>query len=354
MFVRVPSLSSHHHLVARLLVALMLCTASVANAANDEITLYSARSEPLIKPLLDRFSERHGIEVNLITGKAGVLIERLKHEPAGRADVLLSTDAGRLYYADSLGLFQPIDSEVLQSRVPAHYRSTDNTWFALSVRSRVIVYSLDRVSRNRLSTYEDLTDRQWRGRICLRSSNNIYNQSLLASLIAHLGPIKAERWAEGMVQNMARRPKGNDRAQILAVAAGVCDLTLVNTYYVGLMKTSPDPAHRRASDKVGVFYPNQTGTGQAGRGAHMNVGGAGVVRGSKSVAASVKLLEFLVSDEAQTWYAQVNHEYPVVAGIPPSPVIASFGSFVQDDLPVQRLGELNRAAVRIFDRAGWR
>jgi iron(III) transport system substrate-binding protein len=334
-------------------VAALMLTGLVQSAwAAGEVNIYSARNEVLIKPLLDRFTAETGIVVNLVTGNAGALMKRLESEGVNTpADLFLTVDVGRLHAAKAAGLFQPVTSELLESRIPQHLRDKDQNWFALSARSRVIIYSRDRVDPARLSTYEALTDLQWLGKICIRSSNNIYNQSLLASMIANDGPQAAETWASGIVANMARKPKGNDRGQISAVAAGECDIAIANTYYLGKMQTSDkEDGQRRAAEKVAVFFPNQSG-----RGAHMNVSGAGVIKYAKNRDNAVRLLEFLVSDESQNWYAQANHEYPVVEGVSVSDIVAAWGyPFKSDALNITVLGLYNAEAVRIFDRAGWK
>ena len=320
--------------------------------AADEVNVYSARKEQLIKPLLDRFTVQTGITVNLVAGKAGTLIKRLESEGLNTpADIFLTVDAGRLYAAERAGLLQPVDSAVLRERIPAHYRDTDNHWFALSARSRAILYSRNRVDPNHLSTYEALANPRWRGKLCMRSSGNIYNQSLLASMIVNNGQRAAEAWAKGVVANMARPPQGNDRAQIKAVAAGECDIAIANTYYMGKMQMAKkDDSQLWAAAQVAVFFPNQTD-----RGAHMNISGAGVTRHAKNHDNAIQLIEFLVSDASQAWYAQVNHEYPVVEGVPVSERVMSWGfPFISDALNVTRLGEYNAEAVRTFDRAGWK
>ncbi len=337
---------------AAFLFSLVLTALAQPARAANEVNIYSARNEKLIKPLLDQFSQETGITVNLVTGKAGALIKRLQSEGANTpADVLLTVDAGRLHAAKAAGLFQAVSSPILQSQIPQHYRDEDNTWFALSARSRAIIYSLERVAPAHLSTYEALTDARWQGKICIRSSGNIYNQSLLASMIANNGTPAAEDWARGIVANMARTPKGNDRAQIKAVAVGECDIAIANTYYLGKMQTAnKDDGQREAAAKVAVFFPNQ-----AGRGAHMNVSGAGVIKGAKHRDNAVRLLEFLASDAAQAWYAQANHEYPVVDGVAVSEIVASWGfPFKSDALNIGKLGAHNAEAVRTFDRAGWK
>ena len=320
--------------------------------AAEEVNVYSARKENLIKPLLDKFSQSTGVKVNLITAKANALIKRLSTEGRNTpADVLITVDAGRLYAADEAGLLQSAESSTLEKLVPAHIRHPKNHWFGLSLRSRVIVYSKDRVKPSELSTYENLADPKWKGRICIRSSGNIYNQSLLASMIAHNGKEKAEAWAKAVVDNMARSPKGNDRGQVKAVAAGECDLAIVNTYYIGKMQTAKaDDGQKEAVAKTAIFYPNQNG-----RGAHMNVSGAGVVTHSKNKTNAIKLIEFLLNEESQKWYADKNFEYPVRDGVEFSKLVKSWGfPFKQDTLEINALGINNGEAVKMFDRVGWK
>ncbi len=319
--------------------------------AGDEVNLYSARKENLIKPLLDRFTAETGIKVNLVTGKAGALQKRLQVEGHNTpADLFLTADAGRLHVAKQAGLLQPVESKVLADAIPPHLRDKDNQWFGLSKRARVIVYSKQRVKPEMLSTYEDLADPKWKGKICIRSSGNIYNQSLLASLIAHHGETAAEKWAAGVVANMARPPRGNDRAQVKAVAIGECDIAVVNSYYLGNMQTSSDQSERDAAAKVALFFPNQSD-----RGTHINISGAGITKHASNRDNARKLLEFMVSDEAQKWYADSNHEYPVKAGIEVSPIVKAWGyPFKEDNLDMGQLGIYNVTAVKIFDRVGWR
>ncbi|MCG8324494.1 MAG: extracellular solute-binding protein [Thiotrichales bacterium] len=320
----------------------------ISSSVSAEVNVYSARKEALIKPLFKEFTRATGIRVNLVTGKADALIKRLElegeHTPA---DLLLTVDAARLHRARELGLFQELPPGLARDRLPAKYRDDRNTWVGLSVRSRVIVYARDRIRPDQLSSYEDLADPKWRGRICVRSSSNIYNQSLLASLLASLGAEAAENWAAGLVKNFAREPKGGDRDQIKAVAAGQCDLALVNTYYVGGMLNSSIDAEREAVSGVAVFWPNQTG-----RGAHVNVSGIGLTRASRNREEALQLIEFLLNDDSQRWYAETNAEYPVIAGIPPSVTLRQWGGFRADEMSLIRLGELNAEAVRIMDRVG--
>lgn len=324
--------------------------ASATQALSSEVNVYSARKEALIKPLLDRFSDQTGIKVNLVTGKADALLKRLTSEGTNSpADLLITTDAGRLHRAKSAGVLQPVSSEILHSAVPASYRDPEGYWHGLSVRARVITYVKDKVDPEQLSRYEDLADPRWKGRICIRSSGNIYNQSLVASLLEANGEETTQDWANGLVANMARKPKGGDRDQVKAAAVGVCDLAVVNTYYLGAMINSDDEKQREAATRMGVLWPNQEG-----RGAHVNVSGAGVTQSAKHREEAIRLLEFLVSEESQAWYASVNHEYPVRAGVEWSDTLKQWGEFKADDLNLSRLGINNPEAVRLMDRAGWK
>jgi len=333
----------------QLLVCLVaLCSLQLTQAA--EVNIYSARGEDLIKPALDRFSEETGIRVNLITESADALIRRIELEGNNSpADVLLTVDAGRLHRAKEAGLLQPVESDVLEARIPAFYRDPDNLWFGLSLRSRVIMYDRDSVSLADISSYEDLADPRWRNELCIRSSSNIYNQSLVASMIAHHGMEAAEAWAEGVVANMARPPQGGDRDQIRAVAAGQCELAVANTYYLAGMITTGTDADVEIANQIGVLFPNQDG-----RGAHMNVSGAGVLVNAPNRDEAIRLIEFLSADYAQQWYAERNGEYPVRPEIEWSAVLKGFGDFQADKLGLDQLGEYNAEAVRLMDRAGWR
>lgn len=334
----------------RVLAPLCATLLSAVSVQAAEVNVYSGRGEAFIKPLLDTFTKETGIKVNLVSGKDDALIERLKAEGAqSPADVLMTADAGRLHRAKAAGVLQAVDSPILSTAIPAAYRDPSNQWFGLTLRARVIVYAPERVKREELSTYEDLADPRWKGRVCMRSSDSIYNQSLTASLIAHDGEAATLDWAKGVVANLARPPKGGDRDQIKAISAGECDVSLVNTYYLAGMQNAEEPAEREAAAKVAVFWPNQKD-----RGAHVNVSGAGITAAAKNVAEARKLLEFLVSDEAQRWYAEVNQEYPVRLSIAVSPTLRAMGEFKADTLPLARLGELNAQAVRLLDRAGWR
>ncbi len=332
------------------LLAIALVAAFSAAAGAAEVNVYSGRKDHLIKPALDDFTKATGITVNLLSAGDDQLIDRLRTE--GRdspADIFITADVARLHMARVLGLLQPISSKVIDANVPARFRDPQGYWTGLSARARVIFYAKDRVTPAELSTMEDLADPKWAGRLCIRSSSNVYNQSLLAELIAVHGPEKAEAWAKGVVDNMARKPQGGDTDQIKAVAAGQCDVAVGNTYYFGGMQASPKAEDRDAAAKVGLFFPNQED-----RGAHMNVSGAGVTAAAKNRAEAVKLIEYLSGPQAQKFYAEVNHEFPVNPDVKPSQRVAAWGAFKPNGIAVAMLGENNSQAVRIFDRVGWR
>ncbi|MFP4154945.1 MAG: Fe(3+) ABC transporter substrate-binding protein [Halothiobacillaceae bacterium] len=331
------------------IVAIGLSSASFAATA-AEVNVYSGRAEVFVKPLLEKFTDQTGIEVNLLSAKDDALIARLESEGRNSpADVLLTADAGRLLRAESAGLLKPVESEVLFERIPEQYRDTDNHWYGFTMRSRPIMAAKGRVAEGEITTYEELADAKWKGRICVRSSDNVYNQSFIASMIANHGAEKTEEWIEGFVANFARPPSGGDRDQIAAVVAGECDLALANTYYLAGMLDGQDPKQREIAEQITVVWPNQDSTG-----AHVNISGAGVTKSSRNTEEAIKLLEFMTSEMAQVEYAQGNHEYPVVEGIEMSDTLKGFGDFKADDLRLDKLGEHNAEGVRIMDRAGWR
>tara|TARA_B100000809_G_scaffold250407_1_gene282843 strand:- start:1629 stop:2696 length:1068 start_codon:yes stop_codon:yes gene_type:complete len=318
--------------------------------AAGEVNVYTHRHYPADQALYKTFTEKTGVKVNVVKAKADELIKKLEIEGAeSKADVLITVDVGRLVRARKKNLLQSITSSVLSTNVPKHLRGRNGHWFGLTVRSRVIVYAKDRVKPDELSTYAALTDAKWKGRVLIRSSKNVYNQSLLAWIIKRDGASAAESWAAGIVGNMARTPKGNDRDQIKAVVAGVGDVAVVNTYYVGLLLNSDNPEERKVAEQVGIFFPNQ-----ADSGAHINVSGAGVTAVAPNRDNAVKLLEFLSSSEAQQAFATSNYEYPVLAETAKSPLLESWGDFKASTMNLSDLGELNTEAVQIFDRVGWR
>lgn len=329
---------------------ILAATLVVSPAQAETVNVYSARQEALIKPVLDQFSESTGIQVNLVTGDGDALLARLINEGRNSpADVLLTVDAGRLYRAREAGVLQPLESEYLEQAIPAHLRDSDGYWFGLSVRARVIVYAKARVNPAQLSSYEALADPLWRARVCIRSSGNIYNQSLVAGMLATEGQPATDEWLEGLVANLALAPQGGDRDQIKAVAAGQCDVAVVNSYYYGAMLQSDDATEREAAAAVAVFFPNQDG-----RGTHINISGAGVTAAADNVAGATALIEYLANPEAQRWYAERNNEYPVREDVEPGALLSSWGEFKADSLDVTELGRLNAQAVMAMDRARWK
>ncbi len=323
---------------------------SESTSAAGEVNVYSHRHYESDKQLFRQFTEQTGIAVNVVTASADELITRLENEGAATpADLLITVDAGRLHRAKTRNLLQPVRSDVLEANVPEHLRDRDGEWWGMARRARVIVYHKDRVTPADLSTYEALAGPEWKGRVLVRSSSNVYNQSLLASIIAHSGSEAAALWAAGIVANMARDPAGGDTDQIKAVAAGAGAVAIANTYYLAQLAASDDAENRRIADMVGVFFPNQND-----RGVHINVSGAGVTRHAKNPEAAIRLVEFLTSDEAQRLFAEGNQEYPVKAGVPWSATLQSWGDFRADTLSLTALGEGNDEAVRVFDSVGWK
>lgn len=323
---------------------------SSCKTSTEEVNIYTHRHYEADLQIYDHFTEETGIKVNVVSASADELIQKLELEGSSSpADILITVDAGRLERAKNKGLLQPVSSVVLENNVPDALRDKDKMWFGLTKRARIFAYSLDRIDPAQLSSYEDLADEKWRGKLLTRSSENIYNQSLLASLIHHLGEEETKRWAENTLGNMARPPKGNDRDQVVAVAAGEGDIAIVNTYYIGLMIQDQNEEMRKAVDKVGLFFPNQSD-----RGTHINISGGGVTRYAPNKANAITLLEFLSEPYAQSHLANSNFEYPVNKEVEPSPLLKSWGSFKEDTLHLSVLGENNQKAVMIFDQVKWK
>ncbi|MEM7220210.1 MAG: Fe(3+) ABC transporter substrate-binding protein [Pseudomonadota bacterium] len=329
------------------LVAALLLGSAAARAA-EAVNVYSARHYDTDMALYTTFTERTGIVVNLIEGGSDALLQRIVNEGEfSPADMLITVDAGRLWRAGQAGIFAPVQSATLNARVPANLRASNNTWFGLSKRGRVIVYNKAAGLPEGIKNYEDLAAESLRGRICMRSSSNIYNLSLLASIIEHAGESAAEDWTRGVVANFARPPQGNDTAQLRAVAAGECGVSLANTYYIGRLLGSNDDGDQAVVANLGVLFPNQDG-----RGAHVNLSGAGITRYAPNRANAIKFLEYLTGDFAQRLFAEGNNEYPV-NGTATGP-IAKLGDFSEDAVSASVLGANQAAAVQVFDKAGWR
>jgi iron(III) transport system substrate-binding protein len=319
-------------------------------SASGEVNIYSSRHYNTDEQLYAGFTQQTGIEVNLIEGKDDELIERVKSEGANSpADVLLTVDAGRLWRAEEAGLFAPVSSQLLTTKIPASLRHPENLWFGFSKRARVIMYNKNTVNPSELSTYENLADPKWQGRILMRSSSNVYNQSLVASLIAALGEQPTEQWCKGLVANLATPPEGTDTSNIEAVAAGQGDLTIANTYYLARYGKDKSSSKQAIFEQIGVFFPNQSD-----RGTHVNISGGGLMKAAPNQANAIAFLEYLVSSKAQEFFALGNNEYPVVAGVPIDSVVAGFGTFKADTTNVSAYGTNNAMAVQIMDRSGWK
>ena len=316
-------------------------------ASSDTVTIYSSRNEQLIQPLLDEFTKETGIPVELVTDDSGPLIARLQAESTNTpADVLLTVDAGNLWQAGQQDLLQPINSEVINSNVPEKYRSVDDLWTGLSLRARTIFYDPAKVQPTDLSTYADLADPKWKGKLCLRTSKKVYNQSLVASMIEHYGPEKTEEIVKGWVANLAAPVFSNDTKLLEAIASGQCQVGIANSYYYGRV------LEENADFPVKIFWANQ-GEGTEATGTHVNISGAGIIKNSDNVEGARKLIEWLSSDTAQGKYASGDKEFPVKEGVDESDMLRSWGSFNQDNINVSIFGQRQAEAVQLMDRAGY-
>lgn len=310
------------------------------------VNVYSARHYNTDSQLYEGFTEQTGIKVNIIEGKDSELIERIKSEGANSpADVFITVDAGRLWRAEEDGLFQPTASEILDNNIPENLRHPDGLWFGLSQRARIMVYNPEKVTEQELSTYENLASREWEGRVCIRSSSNIYNQSLVAWLIEKNGVDKTEAWAEGLVNNFAREPEGGDVPQIQGVAQESCEVAVVNHYYLARLLKSEKAQDRLVGKKVAAFFPNET---------HMNISGAGVLANAPNNQNAVQFIEYLTSPQAQEFFALQNNEYPAANGIALDPVLEGFGEFDASPINVVAYGKNGAEAIELMDRAGWK
>ena len=332
----------------RLSAALVVLVAGQAMAA-DEVNVYSSRHYNTDQALYDKFTAATGITVNLIEAKGDALIERMVAEGENSpADVFITADGSRIARAVEAGLFQPIASDALSAAVPENLRHPEGLWFGLSTRVRGIIYAKDKVDPSEITSYEDLADEKWNGRICIRSSSNVYNQSLMASMIAAEGLEAAETWANGIVANMARKPQGGDTDQIKAVAAGECDVAVANHYYLARLIRSDKAEDKVVAEAVDIIFPNQDG-----RGAHANVSAAGVAAQAPHKDAAVTFIEYLATPSAQAYFAEGNNEWPVVADVKLSPVLEGWGEIKTDAIAVTEFGANNAEALKAMDRAGW-
>jgi iron(III) transport system substrate-binding protein len=323
--------------------------APAPDKAPVEVNVYSGRHYDSDLAIFDAFTAETGVKVNVIEAAGDALIERLALEGAASpADLFITADAGMLWRAKERGVLRPIEDAAVLARVPNHFRDPAGEWIGLSKRARVIIYNREAGTPAGLGAYEDLADPAWRGMVCVRSSTNVYNQSMLAAFVAHHGREAAQQWAKGVVANFARGPEGNDTAQIEAVAAGLCRLSIVNTYYVARYFGTGDAAKDAIGGKIGVIFPDQATTGT-----HVNVSGAGVARHAPNAKGAQMLLAYLLRDEVQGAFALGNNEYPVVPGVPVTGPVADLGAFREDDLSMAALGENQAEAVKVFDEAGW-
>ncbi|MCB4358941.1 Fe(3+) ABC transporter substrate-binding protein [Quatrionicoccus australiensis] len=327
--------------------AALALLASTTQAA--ELNLYSARHYQTDEALYSNFTKQTGIKINRIEGKEDELLERIRNEGSNSpADIFLTVDAARLAKAHELGLFAPVSSKILESRIPAHLRTED--WFSFSTRARVIVYNKATVKAEDIQNYDDLADPKLKGKFCSRSGSHPYNLSLMASVIANQGEAKAEEWAKGMVANFARAPKGGDTDQIKAVSAGECGVAVSNTYYVARLLRSTKPEDVKTMEKIGIVWPNQKTSGT-----HINVSGGGMLKTAPNKAAAVRFLEYLASDEAQAYFADGNNEWPAVNNVKiANSALDSLGKFKADKLPIKNLAMYQAKAQIIYDRAGFR
>ena len=325
--------------------------ASAAVAQQPVLNLYTARHYQTDEALYENFTKQTGVRINRIEGGEDALFERIKAEGAnGPADVFITVDVGRIWKADQAGIFAPVKSPLLESRIPAAYRDPQGKWFGFSARARVIAYNRNMVKPGEIRSYEDLADPKWKGRICVRSSSHPYQLSLMASMVSNLGEAKAAEWLQGFTANLARAPKGGDTDQLKSVAAGECAIALSNQYYYVRLMRSEKPEDKAIVDKVAILWPNQEN-----RGVSMNISGGGMLVNAPHKEAAVKFLEYLASDEAQAYFANGNNEWPVVPGVKiDNPALESLGKFRADPVNVAELGKNQPTAQKLADRAGYK
>jgi iron(III) transport system substrate-binding protein len=338
--------------LARALALAILISASAFSFARaespGEVNIYSYRQPYLINPLLAEFTKETGIKTNVIFAAKG-LIERIQAEGRNSpADLLLTVDVGNLTQATNAGIAQPVESQAINAAIPQEYRAKDNEWIGLTRRARVVYASKDRVKQDAI-TYEELADPKWRGKICIRSGQHVYNVALIASMIARHGEAWTEEWLRGVKANLARKPAGNDRLQVKGVYAGECDIAIGNTYYMGAMLTdTKHPEQKAWANSVNMLFPNTND-----RGTHVNVSGAVLAKNAPNKENAIKLLEFLASDKGQEMYAEVNNEYPVKEGVPWSALVKSWGTFRPDPISLNEIAALRKKASELVDKVGF-
>jgi len=334
------------------LAILIVISACSSNKESQEVNLYSKRHYPVDEVQYKNFEKLTGIKVNVVKASADELIERLKNEGENSpADLFITVDAGKLYKARELGLLQKFSSNVINENIKPELKDPDGYWTPITYRARILVYSKERVQKSDLSTYEDLINPKWQNRLLARSSSNAYNQALMSYLVANLGSEKATAWSEGVVTNFARDPKGSDRDQVRAIAAGQGDVAIVNSYYIGILLSSDKDQDVSAGNSVEVFFPNQ---GENERGSHINVSAIGLTKNAPNKSNAIKLIEYLTSVEAQKVYVNNSYEYPVNTKVEPSEIVKNWGEFKIDMLNLNKLGEFREEAIKIFDSTGWK
>ena len=332
-------------------ILLMIATIFIPNIANAKsLNIYSHRQPYLLKPFIDAYTKKTGVQLNVVYSSKG-LAQRLAAEGANSpADLILTVDIARLYRYEDLGLLAKIDSKILNKKIPTYLRSKNNTWFGLSKRTRAIAISRDRMNSGDILRYEDLADPKLKGKVCSRPGSHVYNRALMASMIAAIGTDNAEKWAKGLVSNLAKRPQGNDRSQLKSIYSGECDVAIINHYYYGKLTYSKNTDHRKWAKASIIIFPNQ---GPNDRGAHVNISGGGVVKFSKNKELATKFLEFLVTEEAQILYGDVNFEYPINNKSKLPKRLKALGTFKEDNLLIEDIAKLAPRAQEIIDKVYW-
>ena len=331
---------------------LVLLSCGETPKESNEINLYSQRHYKVDENQYEAFENETGIKINVVKANADELIERLKNEGENSpADLFITVDAGKLQKAKDLDLLQKISSPIINQNIDVDLKDVNGYWIPITYRARILVYSKDRVKSDELSTYANLTDEKWRNKVLVRSSSNAYNQALLSSIVANNGVDAASKWARDLVKNFARDPKGNDRDQVKAIAAGQGDVAIVNSYYIGLLLSSENEEEIKAGNSVGVFFPNQ---GEDETGSHINVSGIGLIKNAPNKEKAIKLMEFLTSESAQKIYTNTSYEYPANPNVEPNEIVKKWGSFKKDKLDLNQLGVFRNKAIEIFDKSGWK
>ena len=331
-----------------LLIVITIFISNIANAKS--LNIYSHRQPYLLKPFIEAYTKKTGVKLNVVYSSKG-LAQRLAAEGANSpADLILTVDIARLYRYEDLDLLAKIDSKILNEKIPSYLRSKNNTWFGLSKRTRAIAISRERINSGQVLRYEDLADPKLKGKVCSRPGSHVYNRALMASMIAAKGENDAEKWAKGLVSNLAKRPQGNDRSQLKSIYSGECDVAIINHYYYGKLTYSKNPDHRKWAKASIIVFPNQ---GNSDRGAHVNISGGGVVKFSKNKEIAINFLEFLVTDQAQVMYGDVNFEYPINNKSKLPKRLRALGTFKEDNLLIEKIAKLAPKAQEIIDKVYW-